>query len=72
MKNAFHFDSDYSASILSAFDISGSLLRNPAFLNAKGLAHDMIKLQGDLKTLENDYELAKAKAMEALTKDEQH
>lgn len=72
MGNTFHFDSDYSASILSVFDISGSMLKNPAFLNAKGLAHDMMKLQGDLKALENDYELAKAKAMEALAKDEQH
>lgn len=54
MGNAFHFDPDYSASILSVFDISGSMLANPAFVKTKGLADDALKLQGDLKTLEND------------------
>jgi len=51
MKYSFGFD--FYDSLISAFDIGGSLPRKK--FPSNGLEHDMKNLIRDLKVLENDY-----------------
>ncbi len=46
---------DYSASLLSAFDISGSLPLLDRPWQSNGIEHDYKQLMNDLDTIEADY-----------------
>lgn len=58
---------DYSASLLSVFDIGGSLFLDHNVLQSKGLAHDMHELMKDQNILQKDYE----NACKKITKNEE-
>ncbi len=59
---------DFSKSILSAFDISGSLLLSDFNWQSKGRMQDMEKLMKDLDQLEKDYKKATEKIAEEIEK----
>lgn len=54
---------DYSASLLSAFDISGSLLLLNTPWQSNGIKHDFKQLMNDLDTIEEDYRNAIEKVL---------
>ena len=56
---------DYSVSLLSAFDISGSLLLLSNDWQSKGIRYDSKQLVNDLDALEKDYR----NAVEKVAKD---
>lgn len=58
MKRPYLSGLDYSTSLLSAFDISGSLLLRNPLCQPKGINHDLKQLMNDLDTLEEDYRTA--------------
>jgi hypothetical protein len=55
MKRLSLYKLDYSDSLLSAFDISGSLLLSETLWQSKDIGHDMNQLMKDLDILEEDY-----------------
>jgi hypothetical protein len=63
MEKTFLSKLDYSAILLSSFDISGSLLLQDNHRQSKGIKYDCKQLMGDLDVLENDYKNAVEKVM---------
>ena len=55
MRSDFFHLPAYSSTLLSIFDIGGSLLKKPI---SNGLDHDMNQLMADHKILEEDYKRA--------------
>ncbi len=55
MEHSSQYHLDYSASLLSTFDISGSLLLIDCHWQSKGIKQDLWELMNDLDTLEKDY-----------------
>jgi len=55
VKRPYLYTLDYAESLLSAFDISGSLFLNENPWQSKGIEHDMNQLMKDLENLEIDY-----------------
>lgn len=65
MKRPILYTLDYSASLLSAFDISGSVFLSDTLWQSKGIKHDINQLMTDLDNIEQDYK----NAFENMTKD---
>ena len=55
MQHPSPYNFDYSISLLSSFDISGSLLFRDNSWQSKGVKDDYKQLMNDLDTLEEDY-----------------
>jgi hypothetical protein len=55
MKQPSPYTLDYAESLLSAFDISGSLILKGTSSQPKNMEHDMNQLMKDLDKLEADY-----------------
>jgi hypothetical protein len=64
MQHINKYPVDYSASLLSVFDIGGSLTISNFDWSPNGIQHDMNKLTNDLKTLENDLKSKEGKIPE--------
>ncbi len=65
MKNSYSHGLGYDAGLLSAFDISGSLLMPTISRESRSTDRDTQQLLKDLKRLEEDYK----KAYEKITND---
>jgi hypothetical protein len=65
MQHINKYPVDYSASLLSVFDIGGSLTISNFDWSPNGIQHDMNKLTNDLKILEDDYLNACEKIVES-------
>jgi len=58
VKRPYLYTLDYAESLLSAFDISGSLFLRDTLWQSKDIKHDINKLRKDLDNLEKDYRSA--------------
>lgn len=68
MKHPTFYDFDYSASFLSCFDISGSLLLQDNGWQSKKTKDDYEQLMNDQDVLEKDYRNAVEKVLKDIEK----
>lgn len=63
MEHTSSYSLDYSISLLSCLDLSGSLFFREYNKQSKGIKYDSIQLKNDLDVLENDYRTAVEKVL---------
>ncbi len=68
MQKPSFYDFDYTASFLSAFDISGTLLLQDSIWQSKKIKDEYEQLTNDYDVLEKDYK----SAIEKVLKDNDH